>query len=202
MRFQKSEVLEEFDRQDRCYRLAILSSHWLRDTAPFKPSAAEEARGLQMEARGRWISYADLAEILEQAMPREIATSDFLLNQLHALIRAPFELLSDYCEDYDKAVPAPSLVKSVNGGGSLGQRGGAISGHLAGLWIDGGFDRGLAGRAELAPLGLLEPVAVAVHLQDVDVVGQPIEQRTSIRTMSEVARRVGLRRSGSREPSR
>src|SRR5712692_3107321 len=61
---------------------------------------------------------------------------------------------------------------------------------LAGLWIDDGFDRGLAGRAALAPLGLLEPVAVAVHLQDVDVVGQPIEQRASEALGGEHARPI------------
>jgi hypothetical protein len=66
-----------------------------------------------MEARGRWISYADLAGLLEQPMTREFAASDFLLSQLHALIRAPFELLMDYCEDYDKEVPTRHLLKEL-----------------------------------------------------------------------------------------
>ena len=30
----------------------------------------------------------------------------------------------------------------------------------------------------LASLALFEPIAVAVHFEDVDVVGQPVEQRT------------------------
>jgi hypothetical protein len=30
VRFTKSEILEEFIRQDRSYRLAIISSHWLQ----------------------------------------------------------------------------------------------------------------------------------------------------------------------------
>ena len=29
------------------------------------------------------------------------------------------------------------------------------------------------------PLGLIEPVAVAVHLEDVDVMGEPVEQRAA-----------------------
>jgi hypothetical protein len=45
MRFTKSDILEAFDREDRSYRLAILCTHWLRDTARFKPSAAQEAQG-------------------------------------------------------------------------------------------------------------------------------------------------------------
>ena len=32
-------------------------------------------------------------------------------------------------------------------------------------------------QAALTPFALFQPVAVAVHLQDVDVMGQPIEQR-------------------------
>jgi len=113
MRLAKSDILKEFDRQDRSYRLAILCSHWLRDTAHYKPSAASEARGLQMKARGRWISYADLAEMLEQQVPCTAITSDFVLNQLHALIRAPYELLLDYCEDYDREVPTSRTLNDL-----------------------------------------------------------------------------------------
>ena len=40
-------------------------------------------------------------------------TTDFCLNQLHALIRAPFEHLSDYCEDFDQVCPGQDLVKAV-----------------------------------------------------------------------------------------
>jgi hypothetical protein len=110
MRFTKSKILEEFIRQDRCYRLAIISSHWLQGVAPYKPSAIEEARGLRMQALDKWIPFSDLADLLERDPTRMAITSDFVLNQLHALIRAPFELLSDYCEDYDKAVPGGNLV--------------------------------------------------------------------------------------------
>ena len=47
---------------------------------------------------------------------------------------------------------------------------------LAGLGIDGFFGQ-LCGASTTA-FGLLEPVGVAVHLQDVDVVGQAVEQCT------------------------
>lgn len=56
-----------------------------------------------MQALDKWVPYSDLAELLEKDPSRLVVTSDFVLNQLHALIRAPFELLHDYCEDYDKA---------------------------------------------------------------------------------------------------
>ena len=104
MRFAKTEVLDWFDRQDRSYRLAILCTHWIRDTARYKPSAPEEARGFRMKVRDRWLSFADLADKLEQQSSRDAMSSDFILNQLHALIRAPFEILHDYCEDWDKKI--------------------------------------------------------------------------------------------------
>ena len=109
MRFTKQEVLAAFEREDTSYRLAILSTHWLRNTAPFKPSAAHEAKGLSMRVGGQWVSFSDIAERLEQ-QGREAVVSDFILTQLHALIRAPLELLDDYCEDYDKEVPGAELV--------------------------------------------------------------------------------------------
>ncbi|WP_315762904.1 hypothetical protein [Bradyrhizobium sp. SZCCHNS2005] len=59
------------------------------------------------------ISYSDLAELLEQDPSRFSITTDFVLNQLHALIRVPFELLSDYCEDYDQAVPGRKLLNEL-----------------------------------------------------------------------------------------
>ena len=47
---------------------------------------------------------------------------------------------------------------------------------FAGIEIDG--HAGIQGKLVLPPgLGMLEAVGFAVHLQDVDVVGQPIEQR-------------------------
>lgn len=101
MRFTKSEVIDEFVRQDRSYRLAVISSHWLQGGSRYTPSAIEEARGIQMKALDQWISYADLAELLSQDPSRLAITTDFVLNQLHALIRVPFELLNDFCEDYD-----------------------------------------------------------------------------------------------------
>ncbi|HZP77962.1 MAG TPA: hypothetical protein VFB45_17580 [Pseudolabrys sp.] len=110
MDFTKSQVLEEFARQDRSYRLAILTTHWLRDTAPFKPSATHEARGLHMKAGADWISFADLAEVLEKQETRDAAVSDFTLNQLHALLRAPFEVLNAYCESYDSRQTGSHLV--------------------------------------------------------------------------------------------
>jgi hypothetical protein len=113
MRFTKTEILAEFDRQDRSYRLAIISTHWLQGGAQYKPSAAEEARGLRMQFADRWVPFSDLSDILETDTPRLAVTSDFILNQLHALIRAPFELLSDYCEDADKREPRCQLLKSL-----------------------------------------------------------------------------------------
>jgi hypothetical protein len=109
MRFTKSEVIDEFVRQDRSYRLAIISSHWLQGGARYAPSAIEEARSIHMKALDQWISYADLAELLSEDPSRLAVTTDFVLNQLHALIRVPFELLDDFCEDYDKAVPGRNL---------------------------------------------------------------------------------------------
>jgi hypothetical protein len=110
MRFTKSDILEEFNRQDRSYRLAIICSHWLQGGTQYKPSAVDEARRLRMQALDKWISYSDLADLLERDPTRLVITADFVLNQLHALVRAPFELLSDYCEDFDKAVPDSQLV--------------------------------------------------------------------------------------------
>jgi hypothetical protein len=115
MRFTKTDILDEFIRQDRSYRFAIISSHWLRGGDRYKPSAIDEARSLQMQALGRWISYSDIADLLEQDVMCLRTTTDFVLNQLHALIRGPFELLSDYCEDYDKAVPGGHLVADFHG---------------------------------------------------------------------------------------
>lgn len=68
-----------------------------------------------MQASGKWISYSDLADMLEQDVQRGAIISDFILNQLHALIRAPFELLSGYCTDYDKQEPTRGLTKELHG---------------------------------------------------------------------------------------
>jgi hypothetical protein len=114
VRFTKSDILEGFERQDRSYRLAIISSHWLQGGQQYKPSASDEARGLWMKACDKWISYSDLADLLEQDPARIAVSSDFVLNQLHALIRAPFELLANYCEDYDKVVPDANLVSDFH----------------------------------------------------------------------------------------
>ena len=66
-----------------------------------------------MGVRGRWLSFADLADKLEQPSSRHALSSDFILNQLHALIRVPFEILRDYCEDYDKADPTRRLFQKM-----------------------------------------------------------------------------------------
>jgi hypothetical protein len=67
-----------------------------------------------MQALDKWISYSDLAELLERDPTRMAIINDFVLNQLHALIRAPFELLQDYCEDYDKAATRRHLVETFH----------------------------------------------------------------------------------------
>jgi hypothetical protein len=102
IRFIKAEVLQTFDREETSYRLAYLCTLWLRNTARFEPTAADQARGLRMEARGQWISYADLAEKLESPTDVHAIVSDFNLTHLHTLVRAPLEMLRDYCEDYEK----------------------------------------------------------------------------------------------------
>ncbi len=68
-----------------------------------------------MMVRGQWLSYADLGELLENDISRSLTVADFVLNQLHALIRTPFALLSDYCNDYDKAEPGAGLFKQLEG---------------------------------------------------------------------------------------
>jgi len=106
MRFTKQEVLDVFDREDRSYRLALLASNWIRNAAPYTPSAAEEARGTSMQAGGKWIFFTDLTEALDDPAKREAVSSEFVLNQLHALIRSPFEVLRDYCEDFGEELSA------------------------------------------------------------------------------------------------
>jgi hypothetical protein len=102
MRFTKAEILAAFEREDRSYRLGMMCTHWIRDVERYTPNAADLAPNLYMQAGDRWISNNDLAELLIDPMKRELLSSDFLLTYLHTLIRAPFELLSDYCEDFDK----------------------------------------------------------------------------------------------------
>ena len=46
-----------------------------------------------MEFRQKVVPFDDLAEKLEQQSSRDTLSSDFLLNQLYALIRAPFEIV-------------------------------------------------------------------------------------------------------------
>lgn len=109
MRLTKTEILDYFNREDKNYRLAILCTHWIRDTAPFTPSAISEAKSLSMTIAGQNIAFLDLAAELEDSDRREIISSRFLLNHLHSLIRLPFELLNDYCEDFDKAAKQSAL---------------------------------------------------------------------------------------------
>jgi hypothetical protein len=75
--------------------------------------AIEEAKGLRMQALDNWISYSDIADLLARDPSRLTITTDFVLTQLHALIRVPLELLADYCEDYDKAVSSRILTAKL-----------------------------------------------------------------------------------------
>lgn len=111
MRFSKADVLDVFGRQDAAYRLAILASHWLRGATNYKPSAADEARNLAMEAAGKWIPFSDLADELERD-PGPLAY-DFVLNQLHASVRMPLEVLTAYCHDYDHRSGRSVLVPQL-----------------------------------------------------------------------------------------
>jgi hypothetical protein len=109
MRLKKAEILDYFNREDKNYRLAILCTHWIRDTAPFTPSAISEAKSLFITVAGQTIAFSDLAAELEDSHRREMMSSQFLLNHLHSLIRLPFELLNDYCEDFDRVTKQPAL---------------------------------------------------------------------------------------------
>jgi hypothetical protein len=109
MRFSKADILQMFERQGECYFLAIIAQHYLRGGEQYNPSAISEGRGLRMEVEGRWVSFSDVASKLENHTTMYSLTADFLHNQLHALIRAPFELLDDYCSDFDKATPNGNL---------------------------------------------------------------------------------------------
>lgn len=113
MRFTKAEILQTFEREDRSYRLGILCTHWIRDVERYTPNAAALARNLHMQTDTKWVSNTDLAALLDEPMKRELLSSDFLLTYLHTLVRAPFELLSDYCEDFDRAVPGRSLLNEM-----------------------------------------------------------------------------------------
>jgi len=113
MRFTKLEILAAFEREDRSYRLGILCTHWIRDVERYTPNAASLASGLQMKTGDRWISNDDLTAQLADPMKRELLSSDFLLTYLHTLIRAPFELLADYCEDFDRVVQGRLLLNEM-----------------------------------------------------------------------------------------
>jgi hypothetical protein len=113
MRFTKPEILATFEREDKSYRLGMMCTHWIRDVENYTPNATSLALTMQMKTDDQWISNHDLAGLLADPMKRELLSSDFLLTYLHTLIRAPFELLSDYCEDYDKAVSVGSLLNEM-----------------------------------------------------------------------------------------
>lgn len=113
MRLKKAEILDYFNREDKNYRLAMLCTHWIRDTGPFTPSAICEAKSLSMTVAGRGITFSDLVAELEDSNRREVLSSEFLLNHLHSLIRLPFELLNDYCEDFDKASKQSVLMDKL-----------------------------------------------------------------------------------------
>jgi hypothetical protein len=113
MRFTKAEILAAFEREDKSYRLGMMCTHWIRDVERYTPNAATLAPTLNMLVNDRLISNADLADLLHDPMKRELLSSDFLLTYLHTLIRAPFELLSDYCEDFDQTVSGSSLLSHL-----------------------------------------------------------------------------------------
>jgi len=113
MRFTKLEILKAFEREDKSYRLGIMCTHWIRDVERYTPNAANLAPTLNMRAGDRWVSNNDLAALLSDPTQRELLSSDFLLTYLHTLIRAPFELLSDYCEDFDRVSSGQSLLKEM-----------------------------------------------------------------------------------------
>jgi hypothetical protein len=112
-RFTKAEILSAFEREDRSYRLGMMCTHWLRDVERYTPSAMELASNLHMKVDDRWVRNNDLAASLADPAKRELLSSDFLLTYLHTLIRAPFELLSDYCEDFDRLMPGHDLVGNL-----------------------------------------------------------------------------------------
>jgi len=64
-----------------------------------------------MKVLDTWVSYSDVATLLEQDASRFSITTDLVLNQLHALVRVPFELLSDYYEDLDRAAGSAMVEK-------------------------------------------------------------------------------------------
>ncbi len=113
MRFSKTEIIQTFDREDRSYRLGMMCTHWIRDVERYAPSAAGLAATLNMVVNDRLISNADLATLLQDPHKRELLSSEFLLTYLHTMIRAPFELLSDYCEDFDQITPSSSLLSQL-----------------------------------------------------------------------------------------
>jgi hypothetical protein len=108
MRLNKTELLDYFSREDKNYRLAMLCTHWIRDTARFMPSAISEAQSLFMMAAGRTIAFSDLVADLEDINRREIISAQFLLNHLHSLVRVPF-----VCEDFDKVARQPVLLDKL-----------------------------------------------------------------------------------------
>jgi hypothetical protein len=106
-------IMQIFRRQDVAYRLAIMASHWLRGGDEFSPSAISFGRNLEMQIGGRWVSFSDLADLLERPDYMLVATSEYMANQLHALIRVPYEVLEDYCEDWDAAGPNDKLLQRL-----------------------------------------------------------------------------------------
>ena len=109
MTVTKSEVIECFSKRDQSYRLGYLCTHWLRNSAPYEPSAAVEARGLVMVVRDTCVSFGDLADGLEPLASRDMLVSEFLLTHLYALICQPFEILSAYCKAYGQTNPTRLL---------------------------------------------------------------------------------------------
>src|SRR5258708_17520234 len=108
--YSKTDILQQFDRYEVAYRLAILSSHWLRGGDRYKPSAVEAAKTLAMEVRGEWLEFADIAGMLANNETLTAMTSEFVRVQLHALVCVPFELLRDYCNENNDISPNHQLL--------------------------------------------------------------------------------------------
>ncbi|MBR1326062.1 hypothetical protein [Bradyrhizobium ottawaense] len=62
-----------------------------------------------MKVEDRYVNFTDLSGPLSDALGRERLSSEVLVTHLHTLIRAPYELLDDYCQDYQNSMPTRQL---------------------------------------------------------------------------------------------
>jgi hypothetical protein len=100
-----SAVMLEYNRS------SIITS--LSDQSVMPLVIASWVTGATFSAIFQLLVERNIAPLLSDPMKREILSSEFLLTYLHTLIRVPFELLSDYCEDFDRASPGGSLLKKM-----------------------------------------------------------------------------------------